>query len=72
MNNLTCYNHFIIKLKWVNFFYFYPIIIKSLKTLECNFPSASGMNKAIRTGNLLALDMANPQLSVHHDPRADY
>ncbi len=44
----------------------------SLKTLECNFPSASGMNKAIRTGNLVALDMANPQLSVHHDPRADY
>ncbi len=42
-----------------------------LKTLECNFPSASGINQTIRTGNVVALDMAIPQLAVHHDPRAD-
>ncbi len=42
-----------------------------LKTLECNFPAASGINQTIRTGNVVALDMAIPQLAVHHDPRAD-
>ena len=33
--------------------------------------TSSGINQAIRKGNVVALDMVNPQLSVHHDPRAD-
>ncbi len=43
-----------------------------LKALECAFSTtSSGINQAIRKGNVVALDMVNPQLSVHHDPRAD-
>ncbi len=33
--------------------------------------AANGLQHVIRAGNIVALDVADPQISVHHDYRAD-
>ncbi len=46
------------------------IYLKSLESVSLP-TAANGLQHVIRAGNIVALDVADPQISVRHDYRAD-